>query len=138
MTTYLWYSPGQERRAGETAPPPQSRSGHFNRSGGRERDLGFAIYLNTEGDPVKVTCVTSTPDHNTQIYDIKLVGKSNGTCLVLGSGGFSPQGRAFCESRGIPLDVDCLLHYMKNPSSVALGRKLTVKAPLSFKTAGGT
>lgn len=132
--TYLWYSPTQERNAADDArrPKPGLR-GSFS---GIPSVKGFCVYLDCEGEPVKVSQVTHDPDHGTAYADMRLIGVSDDDrCLVCHRGTFLDTGIDFCHSKGIEPEYFTLMRYIheKNQTATYLRRDLSVGKPLKLK-----
>ncbi|MEZ0226058.1 MAG: hypothetical protein ACAH83_16000 [Alphaproteobacteria bacterium] len=135
MTLYLWYSRTQEENALKQQERP-SFCGSFN----APPNVGNCIYLDDMGEPVKVTQVSHTPDHNTAFADIRLVGTAEKDNLVSCHRGIlTEEGKKFCEKKGIAPNHMTVMRYIwqHEQTMTYLRRDVAVKKPLTL-TRGGT
>lgn len=135
MATYLWHSAEAEITAQALASrPPVSHD--FGRLANRNK-LGFCIYIDEDGDPVRVTCVSDSDKPPTYHKDIRLVGVSeNATCLVSNTGFFDDDAKEWCMARDITPSLGGLLEYMgsgKGPLRTHTKRPVTVGKPIRLK-----
>lgn len=130
MTLYLWYSPTQERNAQKERELPG-----FRRSFNAPPNVGNCIYLDDMGEPVKVTQVTHTPDHETGFVDMRLVGVAeNDHLIVCRRGIFTEEGLEFCEKKGLAPNRMALMGYIAKHEQTRtyLRCDLSVKKPLTL------
>jgi hypothetical protein len=134
MTLYLWYSRKQEEYAVQ-----HGDAGDMRRAFNCPRKVGSVVYLDDMGEPVKVTQVTHTPDHETGFADIRLVGTAESDNLVSCHRGIlTDVGKEFCESKGIAARHMALMRYIGEHEQrrTYLRCDLLVKKPLTL-TRGG-
>lgn len=116
MTTFLWHSAEAERVQQQRANGPGAGL-HFGRGQMRNK-LGFCIYLDDDGDPVRITVVSKDSKPPTAHKDLRLVGVSEtATCLVGNTGFFSDEAREWCVARNVTPTLDGLLQYMASPDA---------------------
>ena len=133
MTAYLWYSAeaaGEKRGSGTASA--------FNGSV-RDSDLPYRVclYLDSMGEPIKVTLVTQGPGNITGFKDIRIVDVVERTkCLTSNNGGkLEPAGFEFCAAKGIKPDFFSILEYMRELDRNAnyLRTSIEVRPPLKLK-----
>lgn len=135
MTTYLWHSAEAERVQRQRANGPGAGL-HFGRGAMRNK-LGFCIYLDDDGDPVRITVVSNSAKPPTAHKDLRLVGVSEAaTCLVGNTGYFGDEARDWCMARDITPNLDGLLKYMggnDGPVRTHMKKPVTVGKPIRLK-----
>jgi hypothetical protein len=85
-----------------------------NTFSGAVEKRGFVVYLDSYGEPLRLTQVTQDPDHGTGFSDMKCLDavEDEPVLLLSRSGGLEPEGRDFCQKKGIAESVTGLLQYM--------------------------
>lgn len=131
---YLWHSYEAEKKAQEDAR--LGRSDTFQRASSRTQ-RGFCIYLDDDGDPVRITSVGRDITPPSVHKDLRLVAVSeNARCLVGNTGYFDDTAKEWCLERGIRPDLGGLLSYMGSPTAcmrMHTKKPLTVGKPLKLK-----
>lgn len=135
MATYLWHSAEAEITAQALASrPPVSHD--FGRLANRNK-LGFCIYIDEDGDPVRITVVSNSAKPPTAHKDLRLVGVSEtATYLVGNTGYFGDEARDWCMARDITPNLDGLLKYMggnDGPVRTHMKKPVTVGKPIRLK-----
>lgn len=137
MTLYLWHSVEMERAAQERGKQP-SPGGAFGRSSARGKQ-GFCIYLDDDGDPVRITSVGNEDTPPTMHKDNRLVGVAeNAVCLVGNTGYFSDEAKDWCVQHEIEPSLNGLLAYMGNgvPMRTHTKKPVSVGKPLKLRVGG--
>ena len=129
MTNYLWYSPEREKKRDADWRDSRPRVT-------RDPDQPeFCVYGDSTGEPVRVTLVSSSPDHQSGFKDIELIDVvSEARCIAV-DGTLQQAGIEFCAKRNLALNFNSVAEYMRErANSLELTRRLTVRGPLRFKT----
>lgn len=135
MTLYLWHSVEMERVQQQRANGPGAGL-HFGR-GAMLNKQGFCIYLDDDGDPVRITVVSQDSKPPTAHKDLRLVGVAeNAVCLVGNRGNFSDEAKDWCLQHNIEPNLNGLLKYMGNgvPVRTHTKKPIEVGRPLKLRT----
>lgn len=127
MTSYLWYSADQEdfRRGRDLGDA-------FNR--GRSASTGFCIYLDSFGEPVKITEVCHDPQPPSGYSDLRLVDTvEEDNCLVSTSGVMEKHAKEFCEKKNIAPTLTGLLQYIFKRDQTANYLRRDIKVGRAFR-----
>jgi hypothetical protein len=134
MTLYLWYSPIQEEHALKRPEHPR-----FGGASNAPQRVGSVVYLDDMGEPVKATQVTHSPQHNTALPDIRLVGIVEKDILISCDRGIlTEEGEQFCAKKGIAPKHDALMQYIgkHEQARTYLRCNLPVNKPLRLMRGG--
>lgn len=135
MTLYLWYSDEAESAAQQRQRERPSSLG-FGSFANRNK-LGFCIYLDDDGDPVRVTSVGNDAEPPSAHKDLRLVGVSEkANCLVSNTGFFDDAARDWCVEHDITPSLNGLLQYMgsgKAPLRTHTKKPVTVGRAIRLK-----